>query len=139
MPFRVPYMLLADQVQELGAGKTNILGTFDQFQPPTLPFMVPGFFMVALLVSDNEDTIGDHKLSHRLTRPDGRLIAEGGGSLKIMPKPGTWGIAATRIIIGFQNVPLKEVGKHKLALLVDDVEVASHPFNVAVGPQAHQG
>ncbi len=138
MAFRVPYILVADQAQDIGNGKLNILGTFDQITMPELPGIFRGFIVVALLVAEHEDELGTHRVSHQVLRPSGRLAGEGGVTIEIRTRPGTWGLSATRLVLGMQNVPFREPGRHYIVIKVDDAEVARHPLMVVDGrPQAH--
>lgn len=66
MGFKVPYMMVADTVQEVQNAKLNILGTFDQIYLPEIPSQYHGFVVVALLVAETEDELGEHKISVRL-------------------------------------------------------------------------
>jgi hypothetical protein len=134
MAFRVQYMLLADSVQEIGSSKINILGTFDQIMPSSLPIRLEQFFMVALLVASSEDELGDHMISYQLVRPDGAPMGEGGHSVKLQAKAGSFGLASVRLIWRLANVPFKDQGRYHIRLLVDGREVASHPLNVRLPP-----
>lgn len=130
MAFKVQYFLLADQVQDVGNGKLNLLGTFDRLFLANVPARYQGFFAVALLVAGTEDELGEHRIAVRVVRPDGRQAGEGGISMRLVPEPGSWPISSTRVVFGMAGVPFREYGRHRVVLLVDGQEVADHPLMV---------
>lgn len=138
MAFQVPYILLAEQVQDIGNGKMNILGTFDQITMTEGAGIYHGFFVIALLVAENEDELGKHTVTHQIRRPGGQLAGEGGATIDLKLRQGTWGLCGTRLVIGAQNVPFRESGRHYIVILVDGREVASHPLMVRFDGAAAQ-
>jgi hypothetical protein len=133
--YKVQYMLLADNVQAIDQGKVNILGTFDNVSPPRLPIRLPRVVLVALLVAETEDELGEHQFSVRIIRPNGQQIGETGTTMRIVPDAGTWPLATVRIILGIGGLPLREAGRHEVQLLVDGNLVGRHPLNVSPPPQ----
>ena len=69
-------------------------------------------------------------MSITLEDPEHRQIAQVGGDLKLVPAPGSWRLSATRIIVGMQNVPFRQFGRHRIVLAIDGEEVADHPLMV---------
>ena len=74
MAFKVPYMILADGVQEIHRGKNNIHGVFDRTYFKDVPARHPGFTVIALLVAPTEDELGKHSISITLEDPAHRQL-----------------------------------------------------------------
>lgn len=135
--FRVPYILLADQVQtDVGHNKVNILGVFDRVFCKELPMFYPGFFVVVLLAVEQEDGLGRHRVSIRFVRPGGQTEVETGGDIEFRAGGGAPYLASIRLVIGMQGVPFREHGRHRIQLLVDDAFIAEHPLVAAPPPDS---
>lgn len=134
MAYTVQYMLLADSVQQIDQGKLNILGTFDQINAPKVPVRYPGIVLVALLVAETEDELGEHQFVVRVMRPNGKQVSETGTKMRVVPAAGSWKLATVRIVIGLAGLPLREYGRHQIELLVDGKVVGRHPLMVAKPP-----
>jgi hypothetical protein len=134
MAYTVQYMLLADSVQQIDQGKLNILGTFDQITVPTLPVRQPGMVIVALLVAETEDELGEHQFGVRIMRPNGKQVTETGTTMRVVPAAGSWKLAPVRLVIGLAGLPLREYGRHQVELLVDGEVIGKHPLTVAKPP-----
>ncbi len=139
MAYKVQYMLLADSVQQIDQGKLNILGTFDQINAAKLPMRHPVIFLVALLVAETEDELGEHQFVVRVMRPNGKQVAETGTKMRVVPAAGSFKLATVRIIIGLGGLPLREHGRHEVELLVDGKVVGRHPLNVVKPPDQPGG
>ena len=133
MAYRLQYMLLADSVQPVQSGKLNVLGIFDQFYAAEIPTRMPGFVVVALLVAPTEDELGDHNVSLRILRPNNQPVGETAMRVNMAPQPGSFAITSARLVIGVANLPIREFGRHRLELLVDDQRVGEHPLVVVQG------
>lgn len=130
MAYRLQYMLLAESVQAIDQGKINILGVFDQIVAPELPTRHHGLVLVALLVAQTEDELGEHQFRIQIMRPNGQQVAETGTQMRIVPEASSWPLATVRIVIGMRGLPLREYGRHMVRLSVDGEPVGEHPLNV---------
>lgn len=137
MAFKVQYMMLADSVQDVNAGKVNVLGLFDRLNVVELPHR-QSCIVIAQLQAQNEDDLGQHHVDCRLVRPNGQVTVQAGGMLRLPPNRGPGPLGLARIVIGLQNVPIREFGPHRVVLKVDDSDVAEHPLTVvqAAAPQS---
>lgn len=134
MAFKVQYVILADGVQEIQSGKLNVFGLFNQVNVLELPWRHPSFFIVAQLQAQNEDDLHQHQIDCRLVRPNGQVASQAGGTLNLRPNRGPGPLGLARIIIGMENVPIREVGPHRVVLRVDGRDVAEHPLTVVQLP-----
>lgn len=135
MAFRVQYLLLADAVQEMPNGKVNILGTFDTVFAQQVPMLYPGAFaVVAFLVAQNEDDLGVHQLDIRILRPNDQEAVRVGGVLDCKANRGVGPLMSARIVVAIAQLPIRELGTHRVSIVVDGAEIAHHPLYVANPP-----
>lgn len=136
MGFKVPYITISDQAQDVGNGKLNILGIFEQVYLKELPTIFPAFTVVVMLVAEGEDDLGEHRVVVRLMRPTGQAIGELATPVRFAPTPNGWLLGSVRLLMVMGGVPFREHGRHWVVVLVDDVEVARHPVFAAPLPTA---
>ena len=109
---RVEIFCLCDAATD-NAGKLNILGAFDTFYAPQLPFVYP-FFCVALRMRFDSTEMGAHNVVVNFMDVDGKhVIQPAAGTLNIT-SPGS-----ANLILNIQNLQLKRVGEYAIDLSVD--------------------
>jgi hypothetical protein len=127
-------------VQPMQNGKLNIMGTFDLINQTELPSRYPSFAVVAVLTSEHEAGLGEHKVEIVVLRPgDKGEATRAGGILTCAPNTGPGALTTVRLVFAINNLPLREYGTHRVSLRVDGEEVGYQPLYVAQPAAAKPG
>ena len=114
----VTVAVLADYANVSQDGKLNIMGIFQEINPPFLPFPLPQMYLVASYAAGPAefDTIKDIKIA--LLDNDGKemLTLEGQVPVQRPPRPGSR--AYINQVIGLNGVTFERPGDYGFAILV---------------------
>lgn len=132
---------LADFASVTSEGKLNIMGIFDEINPPALPFVLP---LLHLVISyDAGPAEFDMERSARvvLLTADGQALVSLEQPVRI-PRPERPGARAqVNQIVALAGITLDRPGDYSFAILIDNDEKAAIPFHVNDPPatQPHTG
>jgi hypothetical protein len=132
------YAMIVEHFREGTRGKVDLLGQFDRIFAQQIPAAHQQLVFVALLVTDAEADLGRHQMQFRCVRPTQQPLFEQQGALDFKPMGGSW-LSTVRVVFQLQGFPLPDWGKYVFTLLVDGIEVASHPLTVVREEQAPGG
>jgi hypothetical protein len=114
----VTLAVLADYANVAQDGKLNIMGIFQELNPPFLPFPLPQMYLVVSFVAGPAefDTLKDIKIA--LLDNDGSemLTIEGQATVPHPPRPGSR--AYINQVIGLSGVTFERPGDYAFAILV---------------------
>ena len=119
---------LCDAATE-GAGKLNILGSFDTLFSHQEPMVYPGCALVLKLRFSRIEE-GNHKLKITFIDDDGKAVMqplENEIPVGLNPKAST---ATTNVILNIQQLKLPHFGEYAISLAVDGREEMSLPLYV---------
>lgn len=132
----VVFLALADYVNVSKEGKLNILGVFDQINPPTpLPYRHPMMSLAATFSAGPAEFDTMCPIRIVLTDEDGAKLFEVNGELKIgRPlRPGARFNYSQ--VIGLANVQFKKAGAYQFTVLSGHAELRTLTVYVNEGPQ----
>jgi hypothetical protein len=128
-PPKCKAILLCDQtIIEAGTGKVSVIGVFDSFMLPKVPFVSRPCTVFVQLA----DGIGSHTVEvevHDLT--NGVVIAKGavGPEIAWPERPGKH-----NLLIPLPPLPISHVGEYDLVIFARNQEIDRQKFTVAVVP-----
>jgi hypothetical protein len=113
----VTLAVLADYATVSQDGKLNVMGIFQEVNPPALPFALPQMYLVVSYAAGPAefDTVKDIKIA--LLDSDGKemLALEGQVPVQRPPRPG--GRAYMNQVIGLSGVTFERPGDYGFAIL----------------------
>ena len=128
---QVDYAFLCDAAAESG-GKINALGIgFERIGVKQLPSVHPRVVAVVRF-SFNRDDLGGHSFRVRVSDGDGRDVTgpvEGQLNLQL-PEEADRGRA--NMVVDLVQMDLRTAGPYEVAISLDDRQLASLPFEVAI-------
>lgn len=114
----VTLAVLADYATVSEDGKLNVMGIFQEMNPPTLPFALPQMYLVVSFAAGPAefDTVKDIKIA--LLDNDGKemLALEGQVPVPRPPRPGSR--AYINQLVGLHGVSFARPGDYAFAILV---------------------
>lgn len=129
---RIQYMMLCEQVQPGLHGLYNALGVLDRIWAQRLPASHPALAILALVIAEGDDDLGEHDAQVSATLPSGTVLFEGHGKINFQTRPGTTWLSSARLTFTLRNFPLTEWGRYWFHVRVGDCE-ARHPLDVVEG------
>jgi len=116
----VKFALLADSVAPGGAGKTNIIGTFDRMYSKDFPFVYEAFSLLLKFDIDPSEEDKKHKLKLEFVDQDGISKREAYEKIVIFPKKMKHSLSnEPQIIINIANFIIAEPGLYEFAIYID--------------------
>lgn len=116
----IKYSILADSVAPGGAGKTNIIGTFDRIFSPKFPIKYPAFSLLIRFDIDPSEEDKKHKLKLEFVDQDGISKREAYEKIVVFPKKMKSGLSnEPQIIINIANFIIAEPGLYEFAIYIN--------------------
>ena len=115
---KLKYFLQCDEVRN-DQGKFSAQGIFDTIFSFIFPANHKKFFLLAGFTGDP----GEHKLELQVSGPDGRVLGNTRGELKLDSPDHV-----ANVIFGFENFPLPSEGRYTLSLFLDGDFLVEYPF-----------
>lgn len=128
----IQYLMLCEFARPGQHGLFDALGILDRVWVKRIPAAHPSLTVVAMVVADTEDDLGEHEARIWLELPSGQTAFEQRGRVGFKPSAGTW-LSSARLVVGLRNMPLPELGRYWFHLTVG-AEQAAHPLDVVEGP-----
>jgi hypothetical protein len=119
----VRYLLIARYAEVAPDGSVNLIGAgSDVHLSSALPTALPMLYVVAQVALDMEDVASSHTLKIRVVDPQGGQITETdviniGAQANV---PADREHLGAKIVLGLQNIELKEYGRFLIQLYYDD-------------------
>jgi hypothetical protein len=115
---KLKYFIQCDEVRNEN-GKFNAFGIFDTIFSFIFPATHKRFFLLAGFSGDP----GEHKLDLQVSGPDGRMLGNTGGELKLESAD-----MVANVIFEFGSFPLPSEGRYTLSLFMDGDFLVEHFF-----------
>ncbi len=115
---KLKYFIQCDDVQN-DNGKFSAVGIFDTIFSFIFPANHKKFFLLAGFSGEP----GDHSLELQVSGPDGRVLGNTKGDLKLENPDNV-----ANVIFGFDSFPLPSEGRYTLSLFMDGDFVVEHGF-----------
>jgi len=102
-------------------GKVNIMGIFQEINPPGYPCVVASLFVVVSFKAFPAEYDMEKRVKLVLVDPDGAVIATAEGDPIKLPRPSRpGGESRMNQIFGLQGIPFQRHGPHSFEILVDN-------------------
>jgi len=108
----VKLAVLADFASITREGKLNILGIFDQINPPVLPFRSPQMFLVSSISAEPTEIGREFQFEILLWDSDGNEVLAIEQPIQFAQPDRPGGQATTNVIIGLSNVPFERAADY---------------------------
>jgi hypothetical protein len=110
--------LLADYAKVSQDGKLNIMGIFQEVNPPILPFALPQMYLVVSFEAGPQEFDSMKSINIALLDNDGNemLALEGQAQVPRPPRPGSR--AYMNQVIGLNGITFERSGDYNFAILV---------------------
>lgn len=115
---KLKYFIQCDEVRNDG-GKFSALGIFDTI----FSFIFPASHKQFYLLSGFTGEPGEHKLELQVTGPDGQVLGNTKGDLKLEIPDNV-----ANVVFAFDNFPLPAEGRYTLSLFMDGDFLVEHVF-----------
>lgn len=115
---KLKYFIQCDDVKN-DNGKFSAIGMFDTIFSFIFPASHNKFYLLAGFTGDP----GDHNLELQVSGPDGRVLGNTKGELKI-ENPDS----VANVVFGFESFPLPAEGRYTLSLFMDGDYLVEHVF-----------
>ena len=126
----VTVAVLADYANVSQDGKLNIMGIFQEINPPTLPWALPQMYLVLSFSAGPAEVGTTRDISIVLLDGDGQEILRLDAQMQV-PKPKREGSRAyINQAIGLAGVTFERAGDYTFSILVGDDEKATVPLHV---------
>ncbi len=129
---RVTLAVLADHANVTQDGKLNIIGIFQEVNPPFLPFPLPQIFLVATFEAEPPDYGREQSIRVALRAKNGgdsEMLALEGQALVPQPtRPG--GPVYLNQALGLSGVTFERAGDYEFSISVEGEEKATVPLRV---------
>lgn len=126
----VTVAVLADYANVSKDGKLNIMGIFQEINPPTLPFSLPQMYLVLSLSAGPAESGATRDMRIALLHSDGEEVLTVEAEMPV-PSPTRPGSRAyINEAIGLAGVTFERPGDYAFSLLIGDDEKASVPLHV---------
>ncbi|MBX9790090.1 MAG: hypothetical protein K2Y37_14330 [Pirellulales bacterium] len=128
------YALLALNAEQMPGGRLHIFGgDFDVIGVPTLPAVVPPFYIVAKLRVQPDEVGKDHKLEVVLKAPGEEPRTVGSVPLNTVRNEYAPGKSSGSTVIIQVGMAFEKAGDHVFRLVVDGAEMGSVSLLLTVG------
>jgi hypothetical protein len=126
--------VVADYANVTADGKLNILGTFDEINPPELPFALPQLYLVLACTAGAAEVGSTKDLRIVLLSADGKEIMSLTGQFDVPGprRPGTH--SKVNQILGMGNLPFEKPGDYSFEVLIGGETKASVLLHVNPPP-----
>jgi hypothetical protein len=122
--------VLADFASISREGKLNIMGIFDEINPPSFPFALPIFYVVVSYSAGATEFETDKTLQIALQTEDGRILLRLEQAIHV-PRPARAGIRGTvNQVHALAGLPFEAHGSYEFVLSVDGHPEGSIPLRI---------
>jgi hypothetical protein len=126
----VTVAVLADYANVSQDGKLNIMGIFQEVNPPFLPFPLPQMYLVLSFSAGPAEFDTNRNIRVALSHSDGQEILTLEAQMRV-PRPNRPGSRAyINEAIGLAGVMFERPGDYGFSILVGDDEKATVPLHV---------
>lgn len=116
----IKYAILADSIAPGGAGKTNIIGTFDRMFSKEFPFVYASFSLLIKFDIDHDEENKRHKLKLEFVDQDGHSKRKPFEKNMVFPSSSKGSISNDhQLIINITNFQINEPGQHEFAIYIN--------------------
>jgi hypothetical protein len=126
----VKLAVLADHASISLEGKLNIMGIFDEINPPRLPVALPIFYVVVSYSTRATEFEADKNLEIALQTEDGRILVRLQQLVHVPrpPRPGARGtVNQVHALVG---LPFEDEGSYQFVISVDGQPIGDIPLRV---------
>ncbi len=134
----VTLAVLADFGSVQPDGKLNIVGVFQEINPPVMPFILPLMFLVVAFETSADEIGTEQAIQFRLIDSEGTATLEL-DQMMTVPQPPRPGRVFLQGVIGLHGTRFERAGDYQFSVLVNGVEKRSIPFRVNDLPVAAPG
>ncbi len=127
--------VLADYANVSQDGKLNIMGIFQEVNPPFLPFPMPQMYLVLSFSAGPAEFGTDRNLRVVLLHSDGQEILELEAQMRVPTSNRPGSRAYINEAVGLAGVMFEQGGDYAFSILVGDDEKATVPLHVNEPPQ----
>ena len=135
-PMKVTFALLADYAFITTDGKLGIVGVFDEFNAPSLPFNLPPFFFVTRLDGEPTEAGTQFQLEILLWDQDGTQLFAHTSPLAFPPGRRPMARSSANVVIGVMGLPITRAGDYSWIIMVNGEERGRLSFHVNPPPPA---
>lgn len=129
----ITFAVVADYANVSREGKLNVMGIFDRVFARQLPARFPPMQLVVRLEADYAELDTEHAIRVQLADPDGEAVFDIDGSFT--PRGGQPGQkTSVNHVLQLGNVPLQEVGTHRVLVWIDGDLKREVPIHVVKAP-----
>jgi hypothetical protein len=122
--------VLADYANVSQDGKLNIMGIFQEINPPVLPFQLPQMYLVLSFSAGPAEFETNRDIRVALLHSDGQEVLTLGAQMRV-PRPNRPGSRAyINEAVGLAGVMFERHGDYAFSVLVGDDEKANVPLHV---------
>lgn len=131
----VTFAVVADYANVSREGKLNVMGIFDRVFARQLPARFPPMQLVVRLEADYAELDTEHAIRVQLSSPAGEAVFDIDGTFT--PRGGQPGHkTSVNHVLQLGNVPLQEVGTHRVLVWIDGDLKREVPIHVVQAPDA---
>ena len=131
----VTFAVVADYANVSREGKLNVMGIFDRVFARQIPARFPPMQLVVRLEADYAELDTEHAIRVQLSGPDGEAVFDIDGTFT--PRGGQPGQkTSVNHVLQLGNVPLREVGSHRVLVWIDGDLKREVPIHVVQAPDA---
>lgn len=126
----VKFAVLCDYANLTQEGKLNILGVFDEINPPTLPVTLPLFFLVVSYTASPAESGSQKLLRAILLDAEGHQVLSVEQSVTVPVAQRAGSRINIQQVAGLAGVTFSRAGDYAASVLVNGEEKASVPLHV---------
>ncbi len=127
---RVTLAALADYANVTMEGKLNIMGIFQEINPPVLPFQLPQMFLVVSFSAAPSEAPAQKHLQVKLLAEDGAAVISAQQTLPVQTPNRPGARVITNAVLGFGGLQFTAPGDYAFSILIDGDEKESVPLRV---------
>lgn len=127
---KLKFAVVCDYALASSDNKLGVLGIFDQINPPALPFVLPGIYMVASLEGEASEGGREFRLEILLWDADGNQLFVHDKPMQFSPPAYPGGQSTYNEIVALHGVPLKTAGEYCFIVRVNNEERGRARFRV---------
>lgn len=122
--------VVADFASTTADGKLNVMGVFQEINPPELPFVLPQFFLVLSFASPRDDAGLTLDVRINLVNSSHEKMLTIGGESSVPQPRGNEELLYTNQIAGLAGLTFFQPGKHEFQVTVNGQQKATIPLSV---------
>lgn len=135
----VSLAVICDYASVSQEGKLNIMGVFQEINPPVLPFAFPMMYLVVEMEAGIAEADTQKHIQILLIDQDGNQMLDFQGDVTVPPIAAPGGRAYTNINAGLNGLNFEAAGNYAFHILVNGEEKRTVPLKVNSPPAAIGG